>query len=62
VIKYLQIVFHSGLEAKLVTALNGMRKKRHRIVYEERDIVSESEAKRSIEWAEKLIATIGGMI
>ncbi len=37
-----------------------MRKKRHRIVYEEMDIISENEAKRSIEWAEEFIEKIEG--
>jgi uncharacterized protein (UPF0332 family) len=62
VIKYLQVALISESGSKLVTVLNGMRKKRHRIVYEEMDVVSENEAKRSIEWAEELIKKIDEMI
>jgi uncharacterized protein (UPF0332 family) len=32
-----------------------MRKKRHRVVYEEPDIVSKDEARQSIKWAEEFV-------
>jgi len=38
--------------------MNGMRKKRHRVVYEEMDIVSEDEAEQAVRWAEEFIDRI----
>jgi uncharacterized protein (UPF0332 family) len=61
VIKYLQVVLGSETDNRLVTILNGMRKKRHRIVYEEMDVVSEDEAKRAAKWAEEFVEKIGAM-
>ena len=61
VIKYLQVVLGSETDNRLVTILNGMRKKRHRIVYEEMDVVSEDEAKRAVKWAEEFVEKIGAM-
>ena len=36
--------------------------KRHRIVYEEMDIVSEDEAQRMVGWAEEFVRMISDMI
>jgi uncharacterized protein (UPF0332 family) len=46
VIKFLHVVLGEGAGEKLVIALNGTGKKRHRVVYEDMDVVSESEALR----------------
>lgn len=39
-----------------------MRKKRHRIVYEEMDIVSEDEAGQALKWAEEFVNRISEII
>ncbi len=62
VVRYLGAVLKSGVGGRLVVALNGLRKKRHRIVYEEMDIVSEDEARRAIGWAEEFTTLIKGEI
>jgi len=38
--------------------MNGMRKKRHRIVYEEMDVVSKDEAEQAVKWAEEFVGMI----
>jgi len=42
--------------------MNGMRKKRHRIVYEEMDIISEKEAEQAIVWTEEFVNMIASTI
>jgi uncharacterized protein (UPF0332 family) len=42
--------------------MNGMRKKRHRIVYEEMDIVSNDEAEQAVKWAEEFVNMITDII
>lgn len=46
----------------MILVLNGMRKKRHRIVYEEMDIVSEGEAEQSMKWSEEFVNTVARII
>ena len=46
----------------MVLILNGIRKKRHRIVYEEMDIVSENEARQAVKWAEEFVEMISSLI
>jgi len=43
---------------RMIMIMDGMRKKRHRIVYEEMDIVSEDEAEQAIKWAEGFVKKI----
>jgi len=45
----------TNLSDRMVIVMNGMRKKRYRIVYEEMDIVSEDEAKQAVRWAEEFV-------
>jgi len=42
--------------------MNGMRKKRHRIVYEEMDVISESEARQAIMWAEEFVNAVAEIV
>jgi uncharacterized protein (UPF0332 family) len=55
VMKFLQATLGSEVSGRMIMVMNGMRKKRHRIVYEEMDIVSKDEAERGIMWAEEFV-------
>ena len=46
----------------MIMMMNGMRKKRHRIIYEDMDIVSENEAKQLVMWAEEFVNMISDLI
>jgi hypothetical protein len=46
----------------MIMVMNGMRKKRHRIVCEEMDIVSSDEAEQAVRWAEEFVSMIIDMI
>jgi hypothetical protein len=46
----------------MVMIMNGMRKKRHGIVFEEMDMVTEKEAKRAIDWTEEFVSIIAATI
>jgi uncharacterized protein (UPF0332 family) len=58
VVKYLHAALGKDVSDRMILVLNGMRKKRHRIVYEEMDIVSEGEAEQSVKWAEEFVNTV----
>jgi uncharacterized protein (UPF0332 family) len=58
VVKFLHATLGKDTSYRMILVLNGMRKKRHRIVYEEMDIVSEGEAERSVKWAEEFVNTV----
>jgi uncharacterized protein (UPF0332 family) len=62
VMRFLQVTLGSEVSERMIMAMNGMRKKRHRIVYEEMDIVSRDEAERAVEWAEEFVEMINGII
>jgi len=49
-VKFLRVSFGKEVSGKMIMLLNGMRKKRHRVVYEEMDIVSKSEAEQALRW------------
>jgi uncharacterized protein (UPF0332 family) len=53
VVKFLTATLGAETGNRMVLIMNGMRKKRHRIVYEEMDIVSLSEAQQAVKWAEE---------
>jgi uncharacterized protein (UPF0332 family) len=48
VVKFLRATFGTGTEDWMITVMNGMRKKRHIVVYEEMDIVSKDEAEQAV--------------
>lgn len=56
VVRFLQASL--GVNDRLITILNQMRQKRHRVVYEEMDIVSEGEANQALKWAREFATRI----
>ncbi|MEM3382253.1 MAG: HEPN domain-containing protein [Candidatus Bathyarchaeia archaeon] len=58
VMKFLHVLLGNKTSNRMVVVMNGMRKKRHRIVYEEMDIVSEDEAEQAVKWAEEFVDMI----
>ncbi len=62
VMRFLQVILGSEASGRMIMVMNGMRKKRHRIVYEEMDIVSRDEAERAVGWAEEFVKTINDII
>ncbi len=55
VVRFLQASFGKEVGDKMIIVLNGMRKKRHRVVYEEADIVSQEEAEQGLRWAREFV-------
>ena len=62
VVRFLHARLGSEISDRMILLMNGMRKKRHRIVYEEMDIVSEEEAKQAVKWAEEFVKRIDEII
>jgi uncharacterized protein (UPF0332 family) len=62
VVRFLHEVFGMKIGEKLMMTFDSMRKKRHRIVYEEMDIVSEAEAEQHIEWATMFVNRIAKLV
>jgi uncharacterized protein (UPF0332 family) len=62
VVKFLHAILGKEVSHRMILVLNGMRKKRHRIVYEEMDIVSEGEAEQSMKWSEEFVNTVARII
>ncbi|NWG09962.1 MAG: HEPN domain-containing protein [Nitrososphaerales archaeon] len=61
-VKFLHVSLGTEVSDRMIMVLNDMRKKRHRIVYEEMDIVSEDEAGQALKWAEEFVKRIEGII
>lgn len=62
VIRFLEATLDTETGNRMITAMNGMRKKRHRIVYEEMDIISNDEAKQAIIRAEEFVKAVSDLI
>lgn len=62
VVKFLDTTLGTEVSARMIMVMNDMRKKRHRIVYEEMDIVSRDEALQAIKWAEEFVDMIADII
>ena len=62
VVKFLNATLENEMCDKMIMVMNGMRKKRHRIVYEEMDIVSKNEAEQAVRWAEEFVNTVAEII
>lgn len=62
VVKFLNASLESEDKEKMIMVLNGMRKKRHRIVYEEMNIVTEKEALQALKWAEEFLERIDELV
>ena len=58
VVKLLQATSDIEASERMSMAMNGMRKKRHRVVYEETDTVSEEEARQAIRWGEEFLGRV----
>lgn len=56
-IKFMAISLSKGFEEKL-RSLDALRIKRHRVIYDEPELISESEAKYAIEIAEEFVSLI----
>jgi uncharacterized protein (UPF0332 family) len=61
-VKFLSIVLGAEASERMVMIMNGMWEKRHRIIYEEMDIVTENEAKQAINWTEEFVSIIADTI
>ena len=57
VIEFVHELFGKEISDKMINIFDRMRKKRHRIVYEEAGIVTQDEAEQSIKWAEEFVQT-----
>jgi uncharacterized protein (UPF0332 family) len=62
VMSFLHAMLGSDVSERMIMVMDGMRKKRHRIVYEEMDIVSKGEAERGVRWAEEFVEMINDII
>jgi len=62
VVKFLNAMLGSEVSDRMIMLMNGMRKKRHRVVYEEMDIVSRDEAEQTVRWAEEFVNMIADII
>ena len=62
VVQFLTATVGAKLTDRMIMVMNGMRKKRHRIVYEEMDIVSNDEAEQAVRWAEEFVSMITDII
>lgn len=62
VVKFLRVSFGKEVSGKMIMLLNGMRKKRHRVVYEEMDIVSKSEAEQALRWTEDFVNRVDAIL
>ena len=62
VVQFLTVMVGTEVSDRMVMVMNGMRKKRHRIVYEEMDIVSKDEAEQAVKWAEEFVNLITEII
>ena len=55
VIEFVHELFGKEISDKMINIFDRMRKKRHRIVYEEAGIVTQDEAEQAIRWAEEFV-------
>ena len=62
VVQFLTVMLGTKVSDRMIIVMNGMRKKRHRIVYEEMDIVSKDEAEQAVRWAEEFVNMIADSI
>jgi uncharacterized protein (UPF0332 family) len=62
VVRFLRASLRAEIGDKVIMMFDGMRKKRHKIMYEEMDIVSGDEARRALEWAKEFVDKIDEII
>ncbi len=58
VVGFVHEVFGKEMSDRMIDVFNRARKKRHRVVYEEADIVSMDEAKNAVKFAEEFIERV----
>jgi len=58
VIEFVREAFGMDIGDRLVYVFDKIRKKRHRVVYEEPEIVSKNEARQAIRWAEEFVSKV----
>ena len=58
VVKFLHEIFGKELTDRLIILFDRLRRKRHKIIYEEPEIISEYEAENAILWAKEFIERI----
>lgn len=62
VIQFVHEAFGVDIGDRLVYVFDKIRKKRHRVVYEEPEIVSKNEARQAIKWAEEFVSKVKKII
>jgi uncharacterized protein (UPF0332 family) len=60
--KFLRAVVGREISGRLIIFMDRVRRKRHRIVYEEAEITSESEVEEGLKWADEFINKVKGML
>lgn len=58
VIRFTHIVFGKEITDRMINIFDRLREKRHKVVYEEVDIISEDEARNAIEWACEFVSKV----
>jgi len=62
VIKFVHIVFGKEITDRMIDIFNILREKRHKVIYEEVDIISEDEARNAIRWAEEFLSKVENIL
>jgi uncharacterized protein (UPF0332 family) len=62
VVRFLHDALGNELTDRMITIFDRMRKKRHAMVYDEPDVISEQEAKNAIVWAEEFIGKVENIL
>lgn len=62
VIEFVHDIFGKEVSDKLIYIFDKLRKKRHRVVYDDPDIVSEDEAENAIKIAEEFASKVKGIL
>ena len=62
VVRFLHEVFGNEMTDRMITIFDRMRKKRHAMVYDEPDVISEQEAANALTWAEEFIQKIENIL
>jgi uncharacterized protein (UPF0332 family) len=56
VIEFIHDVFGKEVTERMTDIFNRIRKKRHRVIYEEVGTISEDEAQKALEWASEFMS------
>ena len=58
VVKFLHEIFGKELSDRMILIFDRLRKKRHKVIYEEPEVISEYEAENAISWAREFIERV----